>query len=168
MQFHKTSQYLLTKRYIWIVLLWSVGITTGLCFGVSFVSHFPPCLRGISLCDGALFVPAALIPISLAWIVFRFKMVGLIYPILFAKAFLDGLILLGIAETFASASWIMGVCMFFAEKIATFIFIYYSLRCIQERKQYIDRCYILCMLVIAAVIAFDYFCISAILAQLTL
>lgn len=168
MQLRKISQLLLTKNYIWIIACWSVGITLGVCSGASFVGHFPLCFHSILHSDGALFIPAALIPLSLAWIVLRCEMVRLIYPLLFSKAFLDGFILLAVAETFGSASWIIGICLLFTDKIATFIFIYFSLRCIKESKRYIDRCYIVCMLVIAAVIALDYFCISAMLSQLTL
>lgn len=168
MQSRKMLQLLMSEKYIWFILAWSVGLSFGIYTGASFSGHLSSFFRNVCLSADTFIVPSAILPISIVLIAYRCAMPGLIYPILFSKAFLDGSILLGIALAFSSASWLMGFLLFFTDRIATCFLIYFSAQCLQKDNHNIDRLYVTFMVLIAAVIVVDYFCISANLAHLML
>ena len=160
MQSHKILRNILSDKYIWLTIAWSVGLSFGILAGVSFSGQLSSFILYSCFYEYAFAVPSAILPITLVWIVYRCATPGLIYIILSFKAFLDGCILLAIAQAFGSASWLMGILVFFTDRIATSFLIYFSAQCLQRDRRYIDRCYITFMLLIAAVIAIDYFYIS--------
>ena len=160
MQIPKISKFRSIDKGVVFILIWAAGLSLGLYVGREFCNTLSIALLRSCFSRSAVIIPSALLPITLVWFVSRRMLPGLIFPIGFCKAFADGFIFPAIASAFGSASWLMGLLLLFTDRIATVFLIYYAVKCLMEPQRYHDRSFILFLLWIVALIAFDYFFIS--------
>ena len=166
MQMRKFTSFLIPDKLTFLVLCWSFGLSFGIYVGTSLSDILSVLLRSSCYTGSTLIVPAAIIPITLVWIASRHSMSGFIYPILFLKAFFDGIVLLGIAEAFGSAAWLMGLLALMTDRFATVILLYYASRCLQTDARNSDKLFFVLILLIIVISVFDYFLISGNLINL--
>ena len=160
MHTHKRSRLYLCDIHILTITIWTVGILAGIYVGVLLGDSLSSAIRNSCFRGGAIFVPSAILPITLIFIVRRYSLGGLIYPILFCKAFLDGVMLIGIAASFGSASWLMGIPVLFSDRVATVFLLFYSVRCLEERAYRFQLWYFLFLLLLIGAILIDYYLVS--------
>jgi len=159
MQLRKITSAL-PDKYVSLVLCWSLGLSLGIYTGKPFCGMLSTFLRASCYFHNAFLVPVALLPITLIWFAAKRSAPGLIFPVLFLKAFGDGFLLLAIAAAFGSASWLMGILVFFTDRIATIFLAFFSVLCLDSNDYHIDRWYFAFLFLIIAVLVFDHFYIS--------
>ena len=103
---------------------------------------------------------SALLPILAVYLVSRFHLPGLIFPILFLKSVVDSFLLMGVSAAFGSAAWLAGSLLLFTDKIATVFLLYFAGKCLTERDRPQTARFASILLVIAVTILVDYFYIS--------
>ena len=163
MHTHKTSKIYQFDVHILSVIVWTVGIIIGIYAG-SFISN-PLSTAIYHSCSvrNTYFVPAAIVPLALTFLAARYSLQGMIYPILFFKAFFDGVILLALSHCFGSASWLMGVPALFADRVSTAILLYYSVRCLEDRTYRALFWFLAFLFVTICLLLLDHYVISDIL-----
>lgn len=168
MQLYKFALSFNTHKCTLLIFAWSIGLTLGICAEPRISGMLPSCLMNACFSNSTLVVPSALVPITLVWLVTKYSMHGLIYPILFCKAYFDGLLFCAIGVTFGSASWLMGILLLFTDRLATVFLICFSIQCLYGCNYRINRWYVAFLLLIVSGMATDYFCISRSLIHLML
>ncbi len=148
------------------VLCWSIGLTLGLYAGFCALSPMSDYLYASALSVGAWPVATTILPFLLVWFFLWRDLPGLVYPVMFLKAFADGLVLIGISRAFGSAAWLFAPLLIAADRIATVIQLWFAARYLAGRDANLHRSFLLCLSAIIAAIFFDYFVIAPYLISL--
>ncbi len=160
MHTHKPSKIFKCDTHTLAVLLCTAGLTLGIFAGGFISDPLAVALRNLCNAHSVLLVPSAVLPITLVWFASKYAMGGLVYMILFGKAFLDGVIFFAMGCSFGSAAWLMGVPILLSDRFGTVVFLYYSCRCLEDKNYRCQLWYFVFMLLIIGLILFDYYLIS--------
>ena len=161
MHTHKLSQVYRIDASTLSVSAWTLGLIAGIYLGTLASDSISAAIYNSCFQKSFFFVPAAVLPISLVYIVSRCSMRGLIYPILFFKALTDGIILFAIGRCFGSASWLMGIFVLFSDRVATVFLLYYAIRIFEDRNYRIHFWYFMILLFTVAAMVLDRYFISS-------
>ena len=148
------------------VLCWSIGLTLGLYTGFCFSNSVSACLFEAAHFVGAWPVITTVLPILFIWFFLWRCLPGLIYPVMFLKAFADGLVLIGLSRAFGSATWLFGPLLIASDRIASVIQLWFASRFLSGSEGKLHRAFLLCLSAIIAAIILDHFVIAAYLSSL--
>ncbi len=160
MHTHKLSKIYRLDVHTLSVIVWAAGLIAGIYAGASISESLSAAVYRSCFTKNSFFVPAAILPITLTFIAAKYSLHGMIYPILFFKAFLDGVILLSLGRCFGSASWLMGIPILFSDRISTVLLLYYSIRCLGDKSYRFQLRYVTFLLVTIGMILLDHYLIS--------
>lgn len=160
MHTRKLSKIYMCDVHTLSVLIWTAGLTLGIYAGSFICEPLAVSVYRTCFSKSALLIPSAVLPITLVWLASKYAMGGLIYLLLFGKAFLDGAIFLAVGHSFGSAAWLMGIPVLFSDRIATIFFLYYSVCCLGNKHYRFTAWYFAFVLLIIGAILLDYFLIS--------
>lgn len=160
MHTHKLSQIYRLDVHTLSVIFWTVGLIAGIYAGASISESLSAAVFRSFFTRNSFFIPAAILPITLTFFVAKYSLHGMIYPILFLKAFLDGVILLSLGRCFGSASWLLGMPALFSDRVSTVFWLYYSIRCLEDKSYRFQRWYFAFLLVTIGTILLDHYLIS--------
>ena len=149
-----------------LVLCCSIGLTLGLYAGFCVSNSISAYFFKAAHLVGAWPVVTTVLPILFVWFFLWRDLPGLIYPVMFLKAFADGIIFIGIAHAFGSAAWLSGLLLIAADRIATFIQLWFASRFLEGKEANLHRSFLLCLTAIIAAIIFDYLVVAPYLISL--
>ena len=148
------------------VLCWSIGLTIGLCAGFGNSLSFSCYLYQAANHLPAWPIVTTILPILAVWFCLFQNLPGLIYPIMFLKAFADGVIFVCISYAFGSATWLLGPLLIASDRAATVIQLWFASRFLEGTGDKLHRTFLFCLLMIIAAIMLDHFVIAPYLISL--
>ncbi len=160
MQTHSFRNYFPNEPSLYIVAVWSIGLCLGIWIGQE-VSY--PLSGYLSLAcsrPASPVVVASVLPLILIWLSVWRTSPGLIFPVLFMKAFLDGILLIAVSRAFGTASWLLAPMLLFSDRISTFILLFASAKYLTGDLVSHHRWFFLCFVVLICVLLIDYLCVS--------
>lgn len=160
MHTHKLSKIYCCDVHTLSVIIWTVGLITGIYVGTFISESLASAIYHSCFVKNSCFVPMAILPITLTFIAVRFSLRGMIYPILFFKAFFDGVILLAVGRCFGSASWLIGIPALFSDRVSVVFLLHYSIRCLTDRSYRFGFWYFIFLLLTMGMILLDHHLIS--------
>ena len=161
MHTRKLSQIYRIDVHTLAIVVWALGLVAGIYLGTFVSDSLSAAIYNSCFQNSFFFIPAAVLPITLVFIVSGHSMKGLIYPILFFKALTDGIILFAIGRCFGSASWLMGIFVLFSDRVATVFLLYYAIRILEDRSYRIHFWYFMILLFTVAAMVLDRYFISS-------
>ena len=160
MHTHKLSKICSYDVHTLSVIIWTIGLIAGIYAGVSISESLSSSIYHSCFAKNSFFVPAAFLPITLTFVAAKYALHGMIYPILFFKAFLDGVIFLSVGRCFGSAAWLMGIPALFSDRVSTVLFLHYSVRCLSDKSYRFQWWYAIFLLLTVCMIFLDRYLIS--------
>lgn len=160
MQKHNIRNYFPSDPSLYIIAVWIVGLCLGIWVGqdVSYLLSsylYLACFR-----VGSPIAIMAVLPLVLVFLAVWRKSSGLVFPILFLKAFADGIVLIAVAQAFGSASWLLGPLLLFSDRVSTFILIWSCAKCLDGSFISHRKWFFLCITTVISVSLIDYLFIS--------
>lgn len=169
MHLHKDAlKFLCFDRQTVLVLCWSIGLTLGIYFGFEIASPISSYLWQAGRTALKFPIITTVFPIVLIWLFVWRALPGMIYPIIFMKAFTDGIVMVGIAYAFGSATWLFGPIYLISDRLATVICLFFAARCLESGGFKMHRCFALCLATTITASLLDYAFISPYFASLML
>ena len=148
------------------VLCWSFGLTLGLYAGFCALSPISGYLYESALSVGTWPVATTILPILLVWFFLWRGLPGLVYPVMFLKAFSDGIVLIALAYAFGSATWLLSPLLIASDRIATVILLWFASRFLEGNESKLHSAFLFCLSATIAAIIFDQFVIAPYLSSL--
>jgi hypothetical protein len=151
---------------ICLVLWYTIGLTLGLYAGFCISNPVSTYLYEAAHFVGAWPVVTTVLPLLFVWFFLWRDLPGLIYPVMFLKAFADGIIFIGIAHAFGSAAWLLGLLLIASDRIATVIQLWFASRILEGKEANLHRSFLLCLTAIISTVIFDRLVIAPYLISL--
>ncbi|MBE6982743.1 MAG: hypothetical protein E7435_00430 [Ruminococcaceae bacterium] len=138
------------------VLCWSLGLTLGAYTGFYVGRYFSEYLYQAGYMMGGLPIFTTILPLLLMWFAAWHTLYGLIFPIMFMKAFTDGLVMVSLSCAFGSATWLFCPLLLLSDRIATVVQLLFAAQCLGGKHPRLHQSFLLCFATITAGILFDY------------
>ncbi len=157
------------RKVAFFVLFWCFGLFIGALSAVFTDPFFHSGMRGAAVCRISIpgsFI-AAVFPFLVAAYAAQAARPNWIYPIAFAKAFALSYIGLLIHISFGSAGWLVRCFLQFSGIVAAPVFCWFGIRQLTAKQGGAMRDLVVSCILMAAIVAVDYFLVSPLLLHLT-
>ena len=157
------------RKVAFFVLFWCLGLFIGALSAGFTDPVLYSGIRGASLCG--MSIPGSLIAAVFPFLVAAYAAQGSkpnwIYPIAFAKAFALSYIGLLIHICFGPAGWLIRCLLQFSGIVAAPVFCWFGIRLLSVKQGCERRDLLISCILMAAVVAVEYFLVSPLLLHLT-
>ena len=166
MQVHNIRKFSHMDPLVLITLCWSLGLCLGVWVGPEVSPPLAQFLQQACSHGSGFIVLSAVLPLVLIWLAFWRTSAGLLYPVLFLKAFMDGVMLIAISCAFGSSAWLVGSMLLLSDRVGTFVLLYISAFCAGSQRFSSHKPFVISLIAVSVVCLLDHLYISPFLLTL--
>ena len=166
MQVHNIRKFTHMDPLVLITMCWSLGLCLGVWCGLEVSQPLAQFLQQACRYSGGYIVLSAVFPLVLIWLAFWRSSSGLLYPVLFFKAFMDGVMVMAISCAFGSSAWMIGSMLLLSDRVGSFALLYTSAFCAGSQRFSSHKPFVISLIAVSAVCLLDHLYISPFLLTL--